>query len=90
MQESADLRGNFGTEYSKRPAIRSGDGADSQWVSKWQYFTPMLFLKDIVAPRKCSSSLASLVNTDNEVMNEADDSIQSFDLLDPTSPSPKY
>lgn len=82
-----NLRDYFGTEYSKRPVSRSGDSADCQsWTSKWQYFNQMLFLKDIVAPRKCSGSLGNLVHTVNEVATESEDSVHSFKVLGSTSP----
>lgn len=58
-----NLRDYFGAEYSKRPVPRSGDGAEeSTQTSKWQYYQQMLFLKDIVAPRRCQSSLESIVS----------------------------
>lgn len=53
------LRDNFSSEYSKRPVSRSGDGADNCHQSKWIYFQPLLFLKDIVAPRVSSGSINS-------------------------------
>ncbi|XP_076473111.1 uncharacterized protein LOC143302354, partial [Babylonia areolata] len=83
-----NLRDYFGTEYSKRPVARSGDGADDPpSTSKWQYFNRLLFLKDIVAPRKSSGSLGSLVNSDIETASEAAvDSLHcSLQDLDPIS-----
>lgn len=51
------LRDNFAVEFSKRTVPRSGDAADSCPPSKWQYFSQLMFLKDIVTPRSSSGSL---------------------------------
>lgn len=58
------LRDYFALEYSRRPVARSGDGADNQSVSKWQYFKQLLFLKDVITPRASFDSLqASSTNS---------------------------
>lgn len=46
-------------EYSKWPVSRSGDGADNSQQSKWAYFKPLLFLKDLVTPRASHGSIKS-------------------------------
>ena len=83
-----NLRDYFGTEYSKRPVARYGDGGDGlSSTSKWQYFNQLLFLKDIVAPRKSSGSLGTLVNNDIETASGAsvDFPHRSFQGLEPIS-----
>ncbi|GFN87342.1 transcription factor adf-1 [Plakobranchus ocellatus] len=67
-----NLRDYFGT----------GDGAEeSTQTSKWQYYQQMLFLKDIVAPRRCQSSLDSIVSdVDSQSHNQ-------FTILEPAPES---
>lgn len=78
-----NLRDYFGTEYSKRPVARSGDGADSPtWTSKWKYFEQLLFLRDIIAPRKCSGPLSGIIDNDR-----AEDSQHAFRVVQSTSNS---
>ncbi|XP_028136683.1 uncharacterized protein LOC114331341 [Diabrotica virgifera virgifera] len=50
------LRDQFSVELSKITLIRSSDLTKTA-EPKWPYFKKMTFLKDIVAPRACSSKL---------------------------------
>ena len=76
------MRDYFGTEYSKRPVARYGDGGDGlSSTSKWQYFNQLLFLKDIVAPRKSSGSLGTLVNNDIETASGASVDFQGLEPI---------
>ncbi|KAG5862240.1 hypothetical protein JTB14_018434 [Gonioctena quinquepunctata] len=51
-QKWRGLRDTFRKELSKLDQKRSGDGADDEPQSKWQYFKNMLFIKDQFAPRQ--------------------------------------
>lgn len=51
------LRTYFSKELAKSKDKRSGAGTDDIYESKWPYFKSMLFLTDIIKPRKTTSSL---------------------------------
>ncbi|KAG5879058.1 hypothetical protein JTB14_019485 [Gonioctena quinquepunctata] len=51
-QKWRGLRDTFRKELSKLEQKRSGDDADDEPQSKWQYFKNMLFIKDQFAPRQ--------------------------------------
>ena len=77
-----NLRDYFRTEYSKRPINRSGDAEDCPaWKSKWQYYSQLLFLKDIVAPRKSSGPLC------HNIDDVATDFQNSDPVFGPASPT---
>jgi len=53
------LRDQFSVELGKIPPSRSGDsGAQEASGSKWQFFSQLLFLRDIVKPRSSSGNLS--------------------------------
>lgn len=53
------LRDQYSTELSKITRPKSGAGADEIVTCKWQYFTALSFLKDIVRPRQSSGNCST-------------------------------
>lgn len=81
-------------EYSKRPVTQLSDGVyRTPWTSKWHYFNQLLFLKDIVTPRKCSNSVSSKLGTNSSsndlALDEVDveDTHLGFRVSEPPSPA---
>ena len=55
------LRSYFSKEYALIKQAKSGAGTDEVYESKWEFFKPLLFLKDSIKPRKTHSNLVSIL-----------------------------
>ncbi|KAF6205446.1 hypothetical protein GE061_019618 [Apolygus lucorum] len=62
-----NLRDNFNKELKKIPTQRSGDGGEQEnyfeYPGKWQHFTQLLFLKDVLIPRVTEGNLTESLDT---------------------------
>lgn len=76
MENTRDI---FRREFNK--SIKSsGQGTDEAYKSKWPYYERMLFLKDVMMPRKTSSNIQkdiTLIENHDDSENP-DDQIESL------------
>jgi hypothetical protein len=79
------LRTTFVREHKKTSSQKSGDGADTVYVSKWKHYNKLLFLRDTITADESQSNL----NTSQELSidinsDDTDNTITSLDDI----PSP--
>ena len=63
------LRDQFAVEFSKQPVSRSGDEGGVIYKCKWAHFNSLLFLKDIVKPRRSTGNLSNVEEPTNQGSN---------------------
>nr|CAI5826740.1 unnamed protein product [Callosobruchus analis] len=85
------LKDQFRKELKKQPVLRSGAEADV-WVSTWQYYDLMTFLKDEVLPAPTTGNLQEL--EESQVTQDTDETPEIYDMdsdsnISLTSPRPQ-
>lgn len=75
-----NLRDTFRNELKKTQQQRSGDEGGSQNDSTWPWFKSMIFLKDIMTPRKMLSNIKQTTTIEN-LVNPEDSMTDEIELV---------